>query len=149
MILLKQILLATTLFLVIAGCNRNPTYDPPTGIEGPWEGISIAGYPGAADEPLVDTVRIDFLFEDGRFTYAGRLSPSDTLIIQHGSYTEKGDTLWLEPDASIYAYHPLYLTGGYTVELEGSSLRLYQSNGQPGWSDYHDVKLERVLPMPD
>lgn len=119
------------------------TVEPRLPFLGYWEGMSTVTYPGPADEPISDSLEVQFFFRmDGTHSF-GALgdSLSDPFIIE-GTYVLEPGTIFLDFPYEILTRHPLYLKGGFAYTIQGDSLELLQQ--PPGfWVDVYRVRLVR------
>ena len=147
-----KLVLSVSLVLLIAlltlGCDRAPFSSESKTIIGSWYGTAIAGYPGPADEPLADTADLFIIIKDSGFTiFAAGSSDPDSVVPPlglEGEYTIVGDSIFLAMYTQPIARHPLFLYGGFSLELTDSTLRMYQVFHPEIWPEYHEVTLERT-----
>lgn len=147
---MRQILCVFAVMVItvlVVGCDSAPFKPASDEIIGGWTGISVMGYPGPADEPLADTVEVYLYFDTDGFTiYSRGSSEPDTVMPPlglEGEYSIQGVDIYMTMYSLPIVDHPMNLYGKFSMELNGSSLRLYQVEHPELWPTYKEVRLER------
>jgi len=145
---MKKILILLFGLALIAGCSNEKNTGPTLGtIEGDWSGISMAIFPGMVDEPLEDSVLIEFTFTESEFSYIctdpddpGEMAPAAT-----GKYVIHNDSITLYDVLHYEYYSPLFLEGAFSLDLNLTNAEMIQTEQEVYiWPTYHRVTLQRT-----
>lgn len=141
------VLAVMVITVLVVGCDSAPFQPASDEIIGGWTGISVMGYPGPADEPLADTVEVYLSFDTDGFTIYPRESGVPVPVMPpeglEGEYSIQGSDIYMTMYSQPIVDHPMNLYGKFSMELNGSSLRLYQVEHPEIWPVYKEVRLER------